>query len=188
MRLTAILLAAALSQALAASAALAQAWPAKPIRIVVPFPAGGAVDALGRVFGGVLQEQLKTTVVIENRGGAGGNVGANLVAKAPPDGYTFLLNTNGQAISPAIYKSLPYDSDRELARVSALAGTSTVLVVNKELPAKDLREFIALAKSRPGKLNYGSTGIGNALHLTMELLMKETGITMQMVPFGGRPS
>ncbi len=176
---------AAFASVAATGAVIAQEWPSRPIRIIVPFPAGGSVDALGRVFAGLLQERLKVSVVVDNRGGAGGNVGANLVAKSPADGYTFLLNTNGQAISPAIYKSLPYDSDKELAPVSALVTTSTVIVVNKDLPAKNFQEFVALAKSKPGKLNYGSTGVGNALHLTMELVMKETGISMQMVPFGG---
>ncbi len=174
-----------LAPVLDAGSAFAQAWPSRPIRIVVPFPAGGSVDSMGRVLAARLQEQLKVPVVVENRGGAGGNIGANFVAKSPPDGYTFLLNTNGQAISPSIYKSLPYDSDKELARVSALTGTSTVVVVNNKLPAKNFQEFVALAKSKPGVLNYGSTGVGNALHLTMELLMIETGINLQMVPFTG---
>jgi tripartite-type tricarboxylate transporter receptor subunit TctC len=181
---SAVFVASALFAAGCASA-LAQTWPSKPIKIIVPFPAGGSVDSMGRVLAARLQEQLKTSVIIDNRGGAGGNVGAALVAKSTPDGYTFLLNTNGQAISPSIYKSLPYDSDKDLVRVSALTGTSTVIVINPKLPAKNFQEFVALAKSKPGAMNYGSTGVGNALHLTMELVMIETGINLQMVPFTG---
>lgn len=168
-----------------ADRACAQAWPTKTIRIVVPFPAGGSVDALGRVFAARLQDQLKQSVIIDNRGGAGGNLGANVVAKSPPDGYTILLNINGQAISPSIYKSLPYDADNDLVRVTQLVETSTVVVVNPRLPARNLQEFIALAKSKPGVLNYGSTGVGNALHLTMEMLKITAGIDVQMVPFTG---
>ena len=167
------------------SVARAQAWPSKTIRIVVPFPPGGSVDALGRVFAARLQDQLKQSVIIDNRGGAGGNLGANVVAKSPGDGYTILLNINGQAISPSIYKSLPYDADNDLVRVTQLVETSTVVVVNPKLPAQNLQEFIALAKSKPGVLNYGSTGIGNALHLTMEMLKITAGIDLQMVPFTG---
>ncbi len=167
------------------SGAAAQAWPAKPIRIVIPFPPGGSVDSFGRVFAAKLQDLLKTPVVIENKGGAGGNVGANAVAKSPPDGYTILLHTNGQAISPAIYKTLPFDPVHDFIRVAEVATTSTVIVVNKDLPVKTFGEFVAYAKSHPGKLNYGSTGVGNALHLTMEMVKHATGIDVQMVPFTG---
>ncbi len=170
---------------LASLNAMAQAWPSKPIRIVVPFPAGGSVDSLARVYAARMQEQLRQSVVIDNRGGAGGNLGAGVVAKSTPDGYTLLLNINGQAISPAIYKTLSYDADNDLVRVTQLVATSTVLVVNPKVPAKNLQEFIGLAKARPGALNYGSTGVGNALHLTMEMLKLETGMDIQMVPFTG---
>ena len=166
-------------------AARAQAWPSKPIKIVVPFPAGGSVDSLGRVFAAQLQERLKQPVVIDNRGGAGGNVGANMVAKSPADGYTLLLHTNGQAISPAIYKSLPFDPVADFARVAELAITSTVIVVNNKMPIKTFQEFVAYAKANPGKMNYGSTGVGNALHLTMEMVKHATGIDIEMVPFTG---
>ncbi len=163
----------------------AQAWPSKPIRIIVPFPPGGSVDAFGRVFAARLSDQLKTPVVIDNRGGAGGNVGANMVAKSPADGYTLLLHTNGQAISPAIYKSLPFDPISDFSRVAELATTSTVIVVNNALPVKTFQEFVAYARANPGKLNYGSTGVGNALHLTMEMVKHATGISVEMVPFTG---
>jgi tripartite-type tricarboxylate transporter receptor subunit TctC len=163
----------------------AQAWPSKPIKIIVPFPPGGSVDSFGRVFAAKLQDQLKTPVVIDNRGGAGGNVGANMVAKSAPDGYTILLNTNGQAISPAIYKSLPFDPVADFIRVAELTTTSTVIVVNNKLPVKSFQEFVAYAKANPGKMNYGSTGVGNALHLTMEMIKHATGTDIQMVPFTG---
>ena len=167
------------------AAASADEWPSRPIRIIVPFPAGGSVDSLARVYASRLQEQLKQSVVIDNRGGAAGNLGAAIVAKSAPDGYTLLLNINGQAISPAIYKKLTYDADKDLVRVSQMVATSTVIVVNPKVPAKNLQEFVALAKARPGALNYGSTGVGNALHLTMEMFMIAAGIDVQMVPFTG---
>ena len=178
-------LAAILAFAASADPAFAQAWPSKTIRIVVPFPPGGSVDALGRVYAARLQDQLKQSVIIDNRGGAGGNLGANVVAKSPPDGYTILLNINGQAISPSIYKTLPYDADKDLVRVTQLVETSTVIVINPKLPASNLQEFVALAKAKPGVLNYGSTGVGNALHLTMEMFKIRAGIDVQMVPFTG---
>ena len=168
-----------------ATAALAQAWPAKPVKIVVPFVAGGAVDSFARVFAAKLQDLLKTPVVIDNRGGAGGNVGANMVAKSPADGYTVLMNINGQAISPSIYKSLPFDPVADFVPVVELVTTSTVIVVNNNLPVKTFQEFIAYAKAHPGKMNYGSTGVGNNLHLTMEMIKAATGTDIEMVPFGG---
>src|SRR6476660_6090639 len=145
----------ALAFALAASAASAQPYPSKPIRIVVPSAAGGAVDALARIISAKLQEQFGQPVIVENRAGAGGNNGADLVAKSPPDGYTILQNTNGQAISPAIYKSLPFDALKDFIPVTQLVATSTVLVANPKVPAKNVQELIALAKAHPGKLNYG---------------------------------
>ena len=171
--------------ALAPGLARAEAWPSKPLRVVIPFPAGGSVDAFGRVWAAKLQAQIGQPVVIDNRGGAGGNVGANIVAKSPPDGYTLLLHTNGQAISPAIYKTLPFDPFTDFTRVAELCTTSTVIVVNNDVPAKNFQEFVAYVKANPGKLNYGSSGVGNALHLTMEMVKKETGMNIAMVPFTG---
>ncbi|MDH7796545.1 MULTISPECIES: tripartite tricarboxylate transporter substrate binding protein [unclassified Beijerinckia] len=168
-----------------AGAAVAQTFPDRPIRMIVPYVAGGATDASARLFAAKLQEQMKVAVIIENRAGAGGNVGSDAVAKAAPDGYTILFNINGQAISPSIYKSLPFDADKDFIRVTQLVATSTVIVVHPKVPAKNLQELVALAKAKPGVLNYGSTGIGNSLHLTMELLKKETGTDIQMVPFRG---
>jgi tripartite-type tricarboxylate transporter receptor subunit TctC len=165
--------------------ASAQIWPDKPVRIIVPYAAGGATDALARIVAGKLQQQLSVPVVVENRAGAGGNIGTDAVARATPDGYTVLFNINGQAISPAIYRSLPYDADRDFIRVTQLVSTAMVLVVTPSLPVKTLPELIAYAKAHPGELNYGSTGVGNALHLTMELLMRDTGTSFEMVPFRG---
>src|SRR5712672_2466374 len=154
----------------------AQAFPNKPIRIIVPFAAGGAVDALARLVAIKLQESFGQPVVVENRAGAGGNTGADMVAKSPPDGYTILQNTNGQAISPAIYRHLPFDVLKDFIPVTQLVATSTVLVANPKLPAASAKDLIVLAKSKPGALNYGMTGVGNSLHLTMEMLKRAAGI------------
>ena len=166
-------------------AALAQPWPQKPIKLVVPFAPGGAVDGVARLFTTKFQESLKVPVVVENRAGAGGNIGVDLVAKSPPDGYTILLNTNGQAISPATYKSLPWDPFRDFIPVTQLLATNMLFVTSPKLPVNNLQEFFALAKAKPGALNYASSGIGNALHLTFELLKLRTGADIQMVPFRG---
>ena len=171
--------------ALSVFPALAQPYPSKPVRLVVPFAAGGAVDQLARIVAARLQESFGQPVVVENRAGAGGTTGANDVAKAAPDGYTILQNTNGQAISPAIYKSLPFDTMRDFIPVTQLVGTSTVLVANTKLPARSARELIALAKAKPGSLNYGMTGVGNSLHLTMEMFKRAAGIDIQAIPYRG---
>jgi tripartite-type tricarboxylate transporter receptor subunit TctC len=173
------------ASALAASPALTQSYPSKPIRVVVPFAAGGAVDQLARIVGAKLQESFGQPVVIDNRPGAGGTIAAGEVAKAAPDGHTILQHTNGQAISPAIYKSLPFDTLRDFIPVTQLVATSTVLVANPKLPARSAKELIALAKARPGKLNYGMTGVGNSLHLTMEMLKRAAGIDIQAIPYRG---
>ncbi len=136
-------------------------------------------------IGARLQEQLGQPVIVENRAGAGGMTGADLVAKSPPDGYTILQNTNGQAISPAIYRTLPFDTLKDFIPVTQLVATSTVLVANPKLPAKTVQELIALAKAQPGKLNYGMTGVGNSLHLTMEMFKRAAGIDIQAVPYRG---
>ncbi|MFL6832411.1 MAG: Bug family tripartite tricarboxylate transporter substrate binding protein [Xanthobacteraceae bacterium] len=155
--------------ALHASGAFGQPYPSKPIRIVVPFVAGGAVDALARMVGAKLSESLGQPVIVENRPGAGGNIAADAVAKSPPDGYTILQNTNGQAISPSIYRSLPFDVVRDFIPVTQLVASQLVLVASPKLAATSVPELIALAKAKPGSLNYGMTGVGNPLHLTMEM-------------------
>jgi tripartite-type tricarboxylate transporter receptor subunit TctC len=167
------------------ASASAQTYPNKPIRVIVPFVAGGAVDQLARIVGAKLSEQIGQPVLVENRAGAGGNLGADVVAKAPPDGYTILQNTNGQAISPAIYRSLPYDVVRDFIPVTQLVASQLMLVATPKLAASTASELIALAKQKPGSLNYGMTGIGNPLHLTMEMLKTATGIEMQAVPYRG---
>jgi tripartite-type tricarboxylate transporter receptor subunit TctC len=171
--------------ALQAGGAFGQPYPSKPIRIVVPFVAGGAVDALARMVGARLSESLGQPVIVENRPGAGGNVAADAVAKSPPDGYTILQNTNGQAISPSIYRSLPFDVVRDFIPVTQLVASQLVLVASPKLGATSVPELIALAKAKPGSLNYGMTGVGNPLHLTMEMFKTAAGIDIQAVPYKG---
>lgn len=168
-----------------ASAAFAQSYPDRTIRVIIPFPPGGAVDSIGRILAARLQVKFKQPVVVESRVGAGGNIAADAVAKAEPDGYTLLLTTNGHAISPSLYKKLPFDPVADFAPVSQLINSSLVLVVSTATEAKSLQEVLALARSKPGVLNYGSTGIGNPLHLSMELLKSEAKVEIQMVPFRG---
>jgi len=165
--------------------AYAQSYPNKPIHIFVPFAAGGAVDALARIVSPKLGDSLGQPIVVENRPGAGGNLAADLVAKSAPDGYTLLLTTNGHAISPALYRKLPFDAVKDFAPVTQLLATTLILVANPKFPAANTRELIALAKAKPGALNYGSTGVGNPLHLTMELLKISAGIDIVPVPYKG---
>jgi len=165
--------------------AAAQTYPAKPIRIVVPFVAGGTVDLLARIMGQKLTESLGQPVIVENRPGAGGNAAADAVAKSPPDGYTILQVTNGLAIAPALYRKLPFDPVKDLSPVTQLVASQLLLVATPALPAKTTRELIALAKSKPGTLNYGMTGVGNPLHLTMEMLMHAAGVKFQAIPYRG---
>jgi tripartite-type tricarboxylate transporter receptor subunit TctC len=162
-----------------------QTYPSKPIRIVVPFAAGGAVDTLARLMGAKLADALGQPVIVDNRPGAGGNLAADAVAKSAPDGYTILLTTNGHAISPALYHALPFDPVRDFAPVTQLVATTLLLVATPKLPAASTQELIALAKSKPGQLNYGSTGVGNPLHLTMEMLKHAAGIDIVAVPYKG---
>jgi tripartite-type tricarboxylate transporter receptor subunit TctC len=170
---------------LATLPAAAQTFPSKPIRIVVPFVAGGAVDLLARIMGQKLTEALGQPVIIENRPGAAGNAAADTVAKSSPDGYTMLQTTNGLAISPALYKKLPFDPVKDLVPVTQLVASQLLLVATPSLPAKNTRELIALAKAKPGTLNYGMTGVGNPLHLTMEMLMHAGGVKFQPIPYRG---
>jgi len=168
-----------------AARARAEGWPSAPIHLVVPYAAGGATDVFARLLASKWQDQLGVPVLVDNKAGAGGNIGANYVAKAAPDGYTILFNINGHAIAPALYKSLPFDADGDFLRITQLVSTTSVLVVLPSLPVRTLPELIAYAKANPGKLDYGSTGVGNSLHLTMEILKAETGMDIQMVPFRG---
>ena len=165
--------------------ALAQGYPNKPVRLVVPYAAGGAVDAMARVFAQKYAESLGQPVLVENRPGAGGNIGAEAVAKASPDGYSWLINTSGQAVAPGLYRRLNYDPLKELAPVSLLVVSTLILVANNDLPASSVKELIAYAKSNPGKLNFGSTGIGSGPHLAQEMLKSAAGLDMVHVPYKG---
>jgi tripartite-type tricarboxylate transporter receptor subunit TctC len=167
------------------TAASAQGYPNRPLRIIVPFAAGGAVDDLARLVGAKLAAAFHQSVVVENHAGAGGNLGADIVAKSAPDGYTILQTTNGQAISPALYRALPFDAVADFIPVTQLVASTLVLVANPGLPVASTRELIALAKSEPGTLNYGSSGVGNPLHLTMEMIKFAAGIAIEPVPYRG---
>ena len=164
---------------------LAQGYPNRPIRILVPFAAGGAVDTLARLIGAKLSEGIGQSVIIENRAGAGGNLAADVLAKSAPDGYTILQTVNGISISPSLYKTLPFDVHKDFIAVTQLVRSQLILVANPKLEANNVAELIALAKSKPGALNYGSTGIGNPLHLTMEMLKSATGMDIQAVHYRG---
>jgi tripartite-type tricarboxylate transporter receptor subunit TctC len=171
--------------ALAAGNTHAQAFPSKPIRIVVPFPAGGSVDTVGRWVSAKMSESLRQPVLVENRAGAGGNVGADAVAKAAPDGHTVLITTPGLAIASSIYRQLPFDPQKDFAPVSQLTATYLILVVNPNVPASSVKELVALAKAQPGKLNYGSSGSGATIHLATELFKITTGTDIVHVPYKG---
>ncbi len=168
---------------LAASVAHAQSYPTRPIRLIVPFAAGGAVDVLARLLAAKLAEAVGQPVIVENRSGAGGTIAAADVAKAPPDGYTILQNTNGAAIAPALYASLPFDAVNDFAPVTQVVASNLILVASIKSGIASVGQLIAEAKAHPGKLNYGSSGVGNPLHLTMEMLKHATGIDIVAVPF-----
>lgn len=163
----------------------AQNYPNRPVRIIVPFSAGGTVDGLARLIGNKLSEQLHQPFLPDFRPGGGGTIGANDVAKSPPDGYTILHNTVGQAIAPAIFKSLPFNTFRDFIPVTQIVASNLVMVATPGLRAHSIGELIALAKQRPGKLNYGMTGIGNPLQLAMEMFKHETNTDIQAVPYRG---
>lgn len=171
--------------AFASERAGAQTYPNQAVRIVVPFAPGGAVDSLARVVGQKMSESLGQPVVIENKAGAGGNLAADTVARAAPDGHTILLTTNGHAISPSLYRTLPFDVMKDFIPVTQLIESPLLLVASNKLPVNSLKELVALAKEKPGTLNYGSTGVGNPLHLTMELLKKSAGMDVAAVPYRG---
>jgi tripartite-type tricarboxylate transporter receptor subunit TctC len=170
--------------AIATSAGHAQNYPNHAVRLIVPFAAGGAVDVLARLLAGKLSDQLGQTIVVENKPGAGGTLAADMVAKSPPDGYTILQNTNGAAIAPALYKSLPFDAG-DLAPVTQLVASNLILVASPKSDITSVKDLIARATAEPGKLNYGSSGMGNPLHLTMEMIKHATGTDIVAVPFRG---
>ena len=168
--------------------AFSQAYPSKPVRVIVTFPPGSTPDIVGRALASRLQEAMGQPFVVENRAGAGGNIGADAVAKAAPDGYTLLVSTNGVfAINKALYKSMPFDPDRDLAPVSLLATAPQMLVVSPALGLTDFRQFLDYTRRNPGKLSYGSVGGGSASHLTMELLKSDAGVALVHIPYKGFP-
>jgi tripartite-type tricarboxylate transporter receptor subunit TctC len=165
-----------------------QSYPSKPVRMIVTFPPGSTPDIVGRALASRLQEAMGQPFVVENRAGAGGNIGADAVAKAAPDGYTLLVSTNGVfAINKALYKTMPFDPDKDLAPLSLLATAPQMLVVHPSLGLKDFKGFVEYAKRNPGKLSYGSVGAGSASHLTMELLKSDAGVDLVHVPYKGFP-
>jgi len=169
----------------ATAAAGAQSYPVKPLRLIVPFPAGASSDIVGRMLGDKLSEQMGEQVLADNRPGAGGNVGIGFTAKSPPDGYTMVIATSSIAVSPSLYLKLGYDPVKDLAPVARLTSIPNVLVVHPSIPAKTLRQFIALARAHPGKLNFGSGGAGTTNHLANELLKHLEKVDIVHVPYKG---
>ena len=165
-------------------------FPTRPVTLVVPFPPGGGTDTGARIVAQRLGAKWGQTVVVENKGGAAGMIGADLVAKAKPDGYTLLMGNIGtQAINPSLYKKLPYDPDRAFAPISLVAELPLAMMVNPGVPAKTAQELVALAKSRPGQLSYSSSGAGGAPHLAAEMFKLDTGTFILHVPYrGGGPA
>ena len=185
-RIAVALAAAAVASVSLAASALAQGWPAKPVRIVAPFAPGGTADTLGRIVAQKLSESLKQNFVVENRAGAGGVIGSELVAKAAPDGYTLVVSgVASHCIAPALSKNLPFDPLRDFTHIALFGGPPGVLVVNPQLPTQDLKQFIAYAKANADRLAYGSPGNGTQGHLIAEHFKQLTGVQMQHVPYKG---
>ncbi len=176
----------ALAAVAGAGAAQAQAWPTKPVRVVVAFTAGGTTDILARNVGQQLSERFRQQFVIDNKPGAGGNLGTELVVRAPPDGYTLIVNSVGPiAVNPTLYPKLPYNPLTDLVPIVQIAEVPNVLVVHPSLPVKSFDELVAYAKANPGKLNYASTGIGTSAHLSGFVLGKRAGFDATHVPYKG---
>lgn len=182
-----IFVAGALGGALSMGAAWAQSdFPSKPLRLIVPFPPGGSTDTLARLIAQRLGETLGQAVVIDNKPGAGGNIGMDLGAKSTPDGYTmFLSSTSTAAVNPSLYAKLPYDPDKDIAPLIVLSYVPNILVVNASFPAKNFQELIPLLKANPGKYNYASPGSGNSSHLAAELFKSMAGVEITHVPYKG---
>ena len=168
-----------------AAPAWAQSWPSKPVRIVVPFAPGGSTDVVARMVGQKLSVLWGQPVVIENRAGAGGNVGADVVAKAPADGYTLLMASGSITINPHIYKSMPFDTAKDFIPITNVASGPMLVVVAEGSPVKNLKELLATAKTNPGKVNFGSAGVGSQVHLAAENLADAAGIDITHVPYKG---
>jgi len=170
---------------LAAAPAFAQGYPARPVRLLVPFSAGGTVDIVARLLGAKLSADLGQPFVVENKGGAGGTIAAAMLAKSPGDGYTLMLMHQGLAFNASLYSDLPYDTLRDLAPVAYVGATPNALVVTHSLPVNTVQEFLDYARASPGRIAYGSGGIGSAGHLSVELLQSLTGIRLTHVPYKG---
>ena len=173
--------------AAAQSTSSEKVWPTQPIKIIVTFTPGGAPDILARILADKWQQSLGVNVVVENKPGAGGNIGADIVAKSKGDGYTLLLGTVGtQTINPYLYEKIPFNAQKDFTPIAFLASTPNLLVVNKNLPVKNIQELIAYAKAKPGELSFGSSGSGTSIHLSGELFKVMTGVDMQHIPYKGR--
>jgi tripartite-type tricarboxylate transporter receptor subunit TctC len=183
LRLTTLAAASALARP-----ALAQSWPSRPIRFIVPFPAGGTTDLIARIMGQWLTDRLGQQIVVENKPGGGTNIGVQAVVNAAPDGYTLLFTVVTSVINPWLYKSLPYDFQRDIAPVAGLAELPLVMEVNPAVPARTVAELVAYAKANPGKISFASFGARTISHLAIELLRSQTGIEVVHVPYtGGAP-
>src|SRR5688572_15026170 len=165
--------------------ALAQSYPARPIRMIAAFAPGGGTDISARILAEGLTKVLGQTVVVDNRPGAGSTLGTDLAAKATPDGYTLLLGNISMAFNAGLYKKLPYNTVRDFAPISLVTDQPNILIAHPSLPAKTLKDFVALARSQPGKLTYGSAGLGAGTHLAMELLLMSHKMDLVHVPFKG---
>ncbi len=175
----------AIAAALSGPSCAQDQFPNQQIKIIVPFSAGGGTDITARLIGDHMRKTFNQAVVVDNRVGGSGMIGTNAVAKAAPDGYTLLMASGEMAINPHLFPQIPYDTDKDLAPLSNAVKVPNVLTVNLDVPAKNIQELIAYAKANPGKLSYASSGIGNAQHLTGEMLNKAAGINVQHIPFKG---
>ena len=171
--------------AMAAGSVVAQSWPAKPVRIVVPSSAGGGTDIVARVLAPELSKRIGQQVIVDNRPGAGTMIGIEAVAKAPPDGYTLLMGLSTLAINSALYNKVPYDPVKDFAPVTLATTSASILVVHPSLPVKTLKDLIAFARARPGQLNYASAGVGTYPHMTYELFLSTAKLKMEHIPYKG---
>jgi tripartite-type tricarboxylate transporter receptor subunit TctC len=182
----ALALGVALALAGAALPAAAQTFPDKPLKLIVNFPPGGAADVIGRAVAQALGESLKQQVVVENRPGANGNIGAEAVAKSPADGYTLLMSSGGaMTVNPFLYRQMPFDAEKDLTPVASVARVLVFLMAHPSVPASSVAEFVAYAKANPGKLSYGSAGQGSSPHLAAEMFTRQAGIQATHVPYRG---
>jgi len=180
-----VAVAATVATSMAAPAHAADSFPSRPVRVVVPFPAGGATDVLARLIGQKASETAGQPFIIDNRGGAAGNIGSDNVAKSPGDGYSILQTVNALSLSPALYRKLPFDPVKDLTAVTQLTASPLIIVASPKAGISSLQQLIERAKAKPGALNFGSGGVGNPQHLTMEMLKAAAGIEMVHVPYKG---